>query len=309
MGKASYSPGILSAYSVKRSNRSFVFSLLILVGLLLFVIYCFLGGSESSKVEKTEPLDFQAVDHDLAHNLQWLNEPVLTTHPEKPIHVFKRVIHQLDKNRLAANSLVYESSASKTVPSKVTRVEKNGGSNRLVAGEVLHAVLESAIQSDFAGPVRAILSEPAYAYRSRHVLLPAGTRVIGEYQNSIRSTQVRVGMRWQRMVLPGGDSVSFDAPATDPMGRVGIKASRVNSHFWKRFGEAGLYSLLSAGAQLSGGLDASTLTAGQMLGSQVAGSFADTAMSDLEKSKDISPTIYLDPGAEISIFVRRDIIF
>jgi type IV secretory pathway VirB10-like protein len=67
--------------------------------------------------------------------------------------------------------------------------------------------------------------------------------------------------------------------------------------------------VLSAGTELSGGADESTLTAGQQLRSQVSSSFADTAMSDLDKNRNIVPTIYLDPGSEISIFVRRDIVF
>jgi type IV secretion system protein VirB10 len=141
------------------------------------------------------------------------------------------------------------------------------------------------------------------------LLLPVGTRIIGQYQNGVSATQVRVGIRWERMVLPDGSSVVFDAPGMDPMGRIGIEASSIHTHFWKRFGDAGLYSVLSSGTQLSGGVDESTLTAGQLLRSQVSESFANTAMSDLEKNKSISPTIYLDPGSEISIFVRRDIVF
>lgn len=315
MVKRFYSSSLLNAYSQVKSKRSFLFSLLVLLVIFLVILFVFFSGEKSVK-ELTQTADSdQMMEMDLMDNLQWLNhQPLLRAQMPaqadtlKPALEPKPVPLAIDSKRMQGTSMVYAKTIA-TSERQLDRVEPVAGERRLLAGEVLHAVLESAIQSDFAGPVRAILSEPAYSYSGMHVVLPAGTRIIGEYQNSIKAAQVRVGIEWKRMILPDGSSIDFSAPATDPIGRVGIEATRIDTHFWKRFGEAGLYSLLSAGSQLSGGLSADTLTAGQLLRSQISTSFADTAMADLEKDKSIEPTIYLDPGAEISIFVRRDMEF
>lgn len=315
MVKRYYASSLLAAYAQPKSRRSLLYSglvLLLVVGLVLLV---FLGDNREPKSNVTGTASRRVIDADLARNLQWLNQQSLPKYriPAKHKKAALLVAHKnapaiISQKRLSAGVTVYAQPAAKKSVS-VDHVIRAAGGRFLLAGEVLHAVLESAIQSDFAGPVRAILSEPAYSYRGMNQVLPAGTRIIGVYQNSVQAAQVRVGIEWQRMILPNGRSVVFSAPAVDPLGRVGVHATRINTHFWKRFGEASLYSLLSAGAQLAGGSSADTLTAGQLLRSQLSSSFADTAMHDLEENKNIAPTIYLDPGSEISIFVRRDMEF
>jgi type IV secretory pathway VirB10-like protein len=315
MVKRFYTPSLLRVYGQVKSKRSLVFSWVVLAIVSLVIMLSFFGGSKSIDKPLLESDLSPAVETELMHNLQWLNrqslsvqqEPALV-HKVKPASFALSETTKIDPKRLQAAAVIYAHPVVTKID-HLNRVTTGVGARRLLAGEVLHAVLESAIQSDFAGPVRAILSDPAYSYNGMQVVLPAGTRIIGEYQNSIKAAQVRVGIEWKRMILPNGSSIDFSAPATGPMGRVGVAATRVNTHFWRRFGEAGLYSLLSAGSQLAGGASADTLTAGQLLRSQVSSSFADTAMAELEKNKSIAPTIYLDPGAEVSIFVRHDMEF
>lgn len=320
MGKKWYPDSLIAAYSCSRKRLSTAFPFLA-VGILFILVVVVFFWPEKPVVHKEFMQDTtEDVDHDLVRNIQWLNHraQIVKVVAKPQAHTTITPIQQskayhvtpLNNKRLEANSLVFSQSHTTSSTHQADHVlNLSRYDRRLMAGEVLHAVLESAIQSDFAGPVRAILSDPSYSYRGMRLLLPAGTRLIGQYKNMVTASQVRVGIQWQRMILPDGKSVVFEAPGMGPMGRIGVRASRVNSHFWKRFGEASLYSLLSAGSQLSGGLSADTLTAGQLLRSQVAGSFADTAMQSLDKNKQIAPTIYLDPGSEVSIFVRRDIEF
>lgn len=316
MAKRFYASSLLAAYRREKTTKSYLYSLLVLLIIVVGILYGFFNGGKKSKAEIEMPFNSDLIDLDVSTNLQWLNsqvdkKPVLPQ-KEEPVSEKKSPSSSelvLDSQRLNAGSMVYEASNATVESELADHVTLFDGSNRLVAGEVLHAVLESAIQSDFAGSVRAILSEPAYSYRGMRVVLPAGTRVIGVYQNNIQAAQVRVAIEWQRLILPNGSSVIFSSPATDPLGRIGVEATGVDTHFWKRFGEASLYSLLSAGAQFSAGSSADTLTAGELFRTQVASSFADTATSDLDKKRNISPTISLDPGSEISIFVRKDIDF
>lgn len=312
---------LIAAYSLSRKPRTVLYSALLLIFVLAVVLSFFVSSNAGKKLAPRPKALTANIGKDLEQNLQWLNRVV--EQPKKMQSVAKNIHHNptpqmhatqvtssvLDAKRLAKDSLVFIDKQAFSSSSQEDRVKTLATGKRLMAGEVLHAVLESAIQSDFAGPVRAVLSEPAYAYRTTAVLLPVGTRLIGEYKNAVSAAQTRIGIRWQRLILPDGRSIRFDSPTIGPMGRVGVQSSYVDRHFWKRFGEAALYSLLSAGAQLSGGADASTLTAAQLLRSDVSSSFAETAMSALDKDKGIAPTIYLNPGSEISIFVRKDIVF
>ena len=55
----------------------------------------------------------------------------------------------------------------------------------IVSGEFLHAVLETAIDSDLPGMVRAVVSKPVYSYTGEREIIPSGSRLIGQYLSSI----------------------------------------------------------------------------------------------------------------------------
>ena len=321
MAKQFISQSVLNAYAEPRKRFVHYGIILLAAIVVLCLLYIFWESGPRQQVTPSSDSHYSQVESGLTRNLDWLNRvdsmrrsrmPLRRKsklHQKKPLRPVLSASHQpIDKARLRASSLVFDGGSGHKL-SKVDAIQSAAMGDRIVAGEVLHAVLESAIQSDLPGPVRAMLSEPVYAYDSTRLLLPVGTRMIGEYQNKVTSTQERLGICWQRLVLPDGRSVGIEAPAIDPLGRTGVKATEINRHFWKRFGEAALYSLLSAGAEVSGGADADSLSAGQLLRAEVSDSFADTAMSMLEENKQTAVTLSLDPGSDISIFVRHDILF
>lgn len=318
MAKQFFSQSVLNSYSVPR--KRYIPYAILLATIMLLLLFYVCSSSESVQSHRSlSHASYLAVEAGLSKNLNWLSNPS-SEGPStlKKISMQKSLTTKtkaqsayrapIDSARLKAGSLVFHSVES-AAQSKTHKLAVSLSTDRIVAGEVLHAVLESAIQSDLPGPVRAMLAEPVYAYGSTQLLLPVGTRIIGEYQNKVTSTQQRLGICWRRMILPDGRSVDIDAPAVDPIGRVGVRATEINRHFWQRFGEATLYSLLSAGAQVSDGLDADTLTAGQVLRAEMSDSFSNTALSMLEENKQTAVTLSLDSGSDISIFVRHDILF
>ena len=50
-------------------------------------------------------------------------------------------------------------------------------------GEFIHAILETAIDSDLPGMIRAVVTRPVYSYRGDHLLIPEGSRLIGQYSS------------------------------------------------------------------------------------------------------------------------------
>lgn len=179
----------------------------------------------------------------------------------------------------------------------------------LYAGELMHATLETAIQSDIPGPVRAVLSQPVYAYRGHSILIPVGTRLLGSYRAVMASAQTRIGVIWQRAILPSGDSVDLSAPTMGPVGRMGVEADKINRHFWLRIREAAVLSLLSGGVALSAGVNADTQTAGQVFREKLANGLSDAAADSFLHQGSLRPTLFINPGAQIQIFINKDINF
>lgn len=187
---------------------------------------------------------------------------------------------------------------------EVARATRMSGLDRLVPqGAVIGATMETALNSDLPGFARAITQRGVYSFDGSAVLIPAGSRLIGQYKSGIAQGASRVFILWTRLIRPDGVSIELASPATDELGRGGL-SGKVNRHFLQRYGGAILTSVLTGGlsaaaAGLSGGSTILVGSAGQA--SALAGQAAQT--------NDIPPTITTRQGAQVRIFVARDLDF
>ncbi|WP_447727350.1 TrbI/VirB10 family protein [Sphingomonas koreensis] len=166
-------------------------------------------------------------------------------------------------------------------------------------GTLIPAVLETGFDSTKPGFARAIVSRDVRSFDGSRILIPRGSRLTGEYAGGAESGQRRAVINWTRLVRPDGVAIAIGSPATDPVGRNGVRAS-VNSHLLERIFPAILQSALDIGVNLAsrpsnGGVVLALPSAG---GSQIAGSQSPPA-----------PTLSVRPGTSIAVFVTRDLDF
>ena len=178
----------------------------------------------------------------------------------------------------------------------------------ITEGTVIAGVLETAINSDLPGMVRAVNSHDVYSHDGSQLLIPKGSRLVGRYQSEVRRGQVRIFIIWTRLIRADGLSVMINSPGTDPLGRAGL-AGDVDTHFFQIFGAAILLSVID------GGLDVGLEMARRQ------GDNSDTTIIQndrglnraaelaLQDSIQIQPTIHVDQGTRISILVARDLDF
>ena len=183
-------------------------------------------------------------------------------------------------------------------------------------GTLIPGILETAIVSDLPGQVRAIVSQDVYSFDGRRVLIPTGTRLIGEYQSEITRGQTRIFVVWTRMLRDDGVSVRLNSIGADSLGRAGL-TGRVDKKFRERFGAAILLSVVGAGASYLAGYG-SEAAAGESDDAQnaeelaretLAQTFSDMANQALGDSLRIPPTISVSQGERIFVFVRQDLDF
>lgn len=168
----------------------------------------------------------------------------------------------------------------------------------VIQGTLIPAVLETAIDTDIPGYVRAVVSQDVRSFDGSRVLIPRSSRLIGEYKGVTASGQRRAYLMWTRLVRPDGVSIALASPAVDSAGQAGI-GGQVNSHFFSRFGSAILLSILGGASSLATG-GASTVV---VSGGQSAASVA--AQHDGNRP----PTIKVRQGEPIRVFTARDLIF
>ena len=170
-------------------------------------------------------------------------------------------------------------------------------------GAIVGAVMETALNSDLPGYARALVTKDVLSFDGSAVLIPAGSRVIGEYNSGVAQGASRIFIVWSRLVRPDGVSISLGSPAVDELGRGGL-GGKVNRHFLQRFGGAILLSVLT------GGISAAAASIGG--GSTIVVNSTNEATSlitQAARGTDIPPTIKTRQGALVRIFVARDLDF
>lgn len=122
----------------------------------------------------------------------------------------------------------------------------------LQAGAAISAALITGIRSDLPGQITAQVTENIYDSPTGSILLvPQGTRLIGQYDNSVQFGQRRVLLVWNRLILPNGRSMVLERqPGADPQGFAGLEDG-VDYHWWDLAKAAALSTLLGVGAELA----------------------------------------------------------
>ena len=187
---------------------------------------------------------------------------------------------------------------------EVATARRMSGLDRIIPqGAIIGAVMETALNSDLPGFARAITTRDVRSFDGSTVLIPAGSRVIGQYKSGIAQGASRVFVLWTRLIRPDGVSIELASPAVDELGRGGI-GGKVNRHFLQRFGVGILTSVLSGG--LSAVAASRTRSSTIIVGSAGQASYL---ASQASQSSDIPPTITTRQGAAVRIFVARDLDF
>lgn len=168
-------------------------------------------------------------------------------------------------------------------------------------GFMIPAVLETGFDSTRPGFARALVSRDVRGFDGRNVLIPRGSRLVGEYSSEAGPGQKRVAIIWTRLMRPDGMTIGLDSPAVDTVGRGGVPAS-VNTHFFQRLGDALLQSSFEVGRVLAGRAVNDPVIV-------VSGSSASAAASPVISATNYTPTLKIPAGRSISVFVAHDLDF
>lgn len=131
-------------------------------------------------------------------------------------------------------------------------------------GKIIDAVVESAINSDFAGEIRAVVSRDVYSENAKTILIPKGSRIFGTFEAD--PSTGRVNVSWTKINLESGYTLTMAAIGVDNLGRPGVHG-RVDNKYKEQMTNALLTSAFNVA--VASGLDkvippvTSTATAAQ----------------------------------------------
>ncbi|MFO8710672.1 TrbI/VirB10 family protein [Legionella pneumophila serogroup 1] len=177
------------------------------------------------------------------------------------------------------------------------------------AGEMIPATLETAINSELAGMVRAITTRDIFALEGSKLLIPKGSTLVGQFNTAITQGQSRIFVVWNRLQMTNGIIVTLNSPGSDPIGRSGQAADYIDRHFFERFGTGALLSVLGAYTATGGVNGQDEYNSRSQYRMNIASSFQQAANQTVQQDMQTRPTLQINQGASINVFVAHDLDF
>mgnify|MGYP000992360168 CR=1 FL=1 len=176
----------------------------------------------------------------------------------------------------------------------------------LQAGSVIPAALITGIRSDLPGQITAQVTQNVYDSPTGALLLiPQGSRLIGEYDAGVTFGQRRVLLVWNRLILPNGRSIVLERQrGADASGYAGLEDG-VDYHWWDLMKAAGLSTLLAVGAELVTS-DEDRLVRAIRDGAQDTVNQAGQQI--VQRQLQVAPTLTIRPGFHVRVIVARDLV-
>lgn len=186
------------------------------------------------------------------------------------------------------------------------RLEPLSSPYTLQAGSVISAALVTGIRSDLPGQITAQVTANVYdSPTGRLLLIPQGSKLVGEYDSQVSFGQNRVLLAWTRLILPDGSSVILERqPGADAAGYAGLQDS--TNYHWGGIAKAALLStILGVGAQAGGSGDSDLVRAVRQGTSDTV---SQTGQQIVRRQLNIQPTLTIRPGYPFRVIVTYDLV-
>jgi len=184
---------------------------------------------------------------------------------------------------------------------------------QIQAGTIIQATLITGIDTSLAGTIVAQVRQDVYdTVTGKHLLLPKGSKLLGEYDSRVSYGQRRILMFYTRIIRPDGTSILLGRPSgADMLGQAGVEGN-VDNHWARVLGAATISTLLSVGTTVWANQGVNNLnnqtTGKQNAAAGAASEFSGVGKELTSKAINLAPTITLEPGRQFIITVKKDMV-
>ena len=182
----------------------------------------------------------------------------------------------------------------------------NGRLYRVFEGTVLEGVVTNHIDGGFSGPILVSLTTDLYSHDHQELLLPQGTRLLGEVQSVGNVQQRKMFVTFHRAICPDGFSLEFGKYiGLDQIGTTGL-ATKVDHGYLQAFAAAAAIGGLGGLAQI--GNSASVLTPSAEIRDGISEESAVEGEQVLNHFLNRLPVITLKEGSRARVYIGTDLL-
>ena len=226
--------------------------------------------------------------------------------PESPAATSQTLVTQGAEATKPATKEVPNVTSPAAVPKNSLANTAAGKTYILFEGTVFETVLINRLDGQFSGPIECLLTNPIYSHDRQHLLLPAGTKVLGETKRVEAFGQTRLAVLFHRLIMPDGFSISLDQfKGLNQIGDTGLR-DKVNNHYFRIFGASLALGAIGAVAQ-SGTGSALTASGNDLMRQGFASSMAQSSERILDRFLNILPTVTIREGHRVKVYLSNDL--
>lgn len=186
---------------------------------------------------------------------------------------------------------------------------KLGNRNMLLSkGTIITCNMATRLETQIAGQTACVIPNNIYSDNGNVLLLERGSVVEGEYQRVAEMGKSRIFVLWTRVRTPNGVTVNLDSAASDQLGGAGMNGY-VNNHWFKRFGNALMFSLIQDGIATGFQRLEKSETAQTVVYENSEEATDELVKEIIKSTSNIPPTIYKNQGDKVGIYISRDLDF
>lgn len=178
----------------------------------------------------------------------------------------------------------------------------------ITVDQTIPCVLSVSINSQIPGRnVPCQVEENVYGMDGRRVLIPSGTKVLGDYESLSKLGDTRLNIIWKRFLRPDGASIVISGgfQGGDAMGRTGIPGV-VDTKIFERYAGPVLLTTLSALSAYAVPENSTQLAEAQ---AQLAEGLGQVTQQMLDENLDLRPVVSIPAGARMTIRPLVDLFF
>lgn len=183
-----------------------------------------------------------------------------------------------------------------------------GKMHRLFEGTIIEGVLTNRVNGDATGPINVMVTTDYYSNNNQVLLVPQGTRIIGDVRQVKSGNDSRLFVAFHRMIFSDGYSLSLDQfKGLNQIGEVGLK-DLVDRHLVQIFGASLAVGAIGAVAQLGGGYNGIGYDPMQQMRNGISQQMAQNASQILNRFLSRLPTLTIRERARVKIYISNDLL-
>jgi type IV secretion system protein VirB10 len=174
---------------------------------------------------------------------------------------------------------------------------------------VIETVLTNRLDGSVAAPLNCLVTTPVYSHDGQYVLIPAGSRVLGETKPVQGFGETRLAVAFNRLAFPDGRTYRLDQfMGLNDIGDAGLR-DQVNQHYRSTFGASAAVGLLTGFAQYLGaaGLNRGAGDRTVVIAGNVGDATAQATAQTMNRFLNRLPTITIREGHRVKVYLTSDL--